>query len=625
MLQRHLLCTIPEANLQLKSNAIHSYGKWAIKQVTKSNFSESLEEIGNRIAESDFVAVSLQMTGAYSSPWQRLRPFDTAGIAYLKARQAAERFQILQFAVCPFSLRATKLIAYPYNFHLFPRDELKIGLPSYSFSCQPSYMISTAREGFDFNACITDGISYLSRANEYAAKDKIRNLSAGSCTVSSAPFRSVADSLFVERIKSRVKHWKNACHDQSKKPEDVLISSLRKLISAIEVHGSRPCLNIDTCSERQVQLVCETLKEFVDVVPLLVPANGSETQTVRAVLTTSQEDKDLFEKELQDMERDHNKRIHGFREVVDLIASSKKPIVSHNSLNDFTAIHSKFLAPLPSTFDEFRHSLGSVFPYIIDVKHLMKKFGSQKNLNNIYVATSYLNSRFFAPVDVEIPQQGTSPDTDRMKSLGHNVIKISELFAKLCFILKVDPKSLEAIEEVNGHFPLPLKCDGSIFNPCSTSYQDFTNDEEVRVRAKRCETVSSKNVVFLWGFQCGISGGQLKSFLYGKHEVFSHEFDVFLVDDSCAVVVFWSSGYSEVLLEAMYDSGSLKDMLSEGIRAAGYDAYVKVCKLGLWKTNLADSFDLALEEESERLLEEAQHAKKLSVIHSDEMINLDDL
>lgn len=44
-----------------------------------------------------------------------------------------------------------------YNFHLFPRDELKMGMPSYSFSCQTSYLTSMARDGFDFNACIYDG------------------------------------------------------------------------------------------------------------------------------------------------------------------------------------------------------------------------------------------------------------------------------------------------------------------------------------------------------------------------------------------------------------------------------------------------------------------------------------
>lgn len=47
-----------------------------------------------------------------------------------------------------------------YNFHLFPRDELNIGMPSYSFSCQVSHLTSMAREGFDFDACIYDGKPY---------------------------------------------------------------------------------------------------------------------------------------------------------------------------------------------------------------------------------------------------------------------------------------------------------------------------------------------------------------------------------------------------------------------------------------------------------------------------------
>ncbi|KAM1004174.1 hypothetical protein ACFX2I_004390 [Malus domestica] len=42
----------------------------------------------------------------------------------------------------------------PYNFVLFPGDVLKMGMPTYSFSVQTSYLTSMAEEGFDFNACI---------------------------------------------------------------------------------------------------------------------------------------------------------------------------------------------------------------------------------------------------------------------------------------------------------------------------------------------------------------------------------------------------------------------------------------------------------------------------------------
>lgn len=39
------------------------------------------------------------------------------------------------------------------------------------------------------------------------------------------------------------------------------------------------------------------------------------------------------QKELQNEEKEHNKRIRGFREVIDLISASQKPVVVHNSLN----------------------------------------------------------------------------------------------------------------------------------------------------------------------------------------------------------------------------------------------------------------------------------------------------
>lgn len=180
MIRRRFLCTSAKVGK-----------KWAVKEVTKLNFLDSVEEFKAHLAGSDFVAVSLQKTGSFSAAWHRALPFDTADTAYYKAKYAAERFQLLQFAACPFTLRASKLTAHPlvhfillypryttthtyiciwcrynvnllgiwcrYNFILFPRDELKLGMPAYSFSVQTSHLTSMAQEGFDFNACIYDG------------------------------------------------------------------------------------------------------------------------------------------------------------------------------------------------------------------------------------------------------------------------------------------------------------------------------------------------------------------------------------------------------------------------------------------------------------------------------------
>ena len=73
---------------------------------------------------------------------------------------------------------------------------------------------------------------------------------------------------------------------------------------------------------------------------------------------------------------------------------------------DFAFIHSKFLSPLPPTVDEFRASLRSIFPSIIDLGHLMKEISPLRSMNGLPAASSFLKNRFFAPVDIDIPLEG---------------------------------------------------------------------------------------------------------------------------------------------------------------------------------------------------------------------------
>ncbi|XP_011089616.1 poly(A)-specific ribonuclease PARN-like isoform X3 [Sesamum indicum] len=586
--------------------------QWPVKQVTKSNFSEALAEIKACILNSDYVAVSFKQTGGHSAPWHKILPIDTAETAYFKAKHAAERFQILQFAVCPFSVKASKLIAHPYNFHLFPRDELKVGMPSYSFSCQSSYLTAMAQEG----------ISYLSKAQESATNVQIGHLSPSSCTVHSSSVHSVADSLFTERIRSRVKNWIRACKD-SNKTEDALISSLRKLISGSEVYGSRPSLNIDVCSECQIKLALETLKEFVDVVPLQLPKRGAGVQAVRAVLTSSQEDKNLLEKELQHMEQEQRERVLGFREVIDLISTSQRPVVVHNSLNDFAFIHSKFLAPLPLTMDEFRSSLHLIFPHILDVNHLMKEIGPFEKMNNMPAAISYLERRFSGSIDMDISSQA---DTDKVNIHGHNVLRVCHLFVKLCSILKISP---EVPEDGQSHLSPSLPRHSNIFNPCSSNSTNPIEDD-VRIWTGNSRTISINNLVFLWGFESGISARSLKDLLCDTHDVFSEEFDVRMLDRTCAVVVFWTPGFAECFLRII-DSGEiistkLTGLISGGLKAAGYETYKRVCESGLRKSDLADCLDQAMDE-TEILSGTVKSQQEQPVIYwnNDEMINLNDL
>ncbi|XVF81297.1 hypothetical protein PTKIN_Ptkin15bG0144100 [Pterospermum kingtungense] len=619
LIGRRLFCT----KICQKNHEQHRL-QWSVKQVTKSNFSDSLLEFKSHLSSSDFVAVSLQNTGSFSAAWHRVSFFDTPETAYLKVRLAAERFQLLQFAVCPFIISGSRVTAHPYNFHLFPRDELNIGMPSYSFLCQSSYLTAMARQGFDFNACIYDGISYLSRAQESVAKVRMGNPVAINHDMepSSSP-PTVADTVFVERVKSRVKHWKKACTDSSsRKTDEALVKSLRKLVLGGEQYGSRPCMTIDVCSERQVQLVSEMLVDFSDdLVALKIPTKGGGTQAVRVVLTSSKEDKSLFERELQKVEEEQNKKIRGFREVIDLISASQKPVVSHNTLNDFPVIHSKFIAPLPLSVDEFLHSLRSVFPHIFDVNHLMKEIGPLENVTSIPAAVSYLKNRFFAPIDMEI-SHGASQDDGKIH--GQNVLRICYFFAKLCSVLKIVPGAIQSSDE---NVTSLLDKYTNVFKSCCRSSQESV-DGAIRIWTKNPRNVSCEDLVFLWGFRDGLSAGMLKSLLQGSHDLFSDEFDVRLVDKSCAIVVFHQTNASQALLDVMSSegiTGSLREFVSEGLRAAGYETYKRACSLGLWETDLACALDKA-SATPDCFSQSGSEAKSSEISWcNDLMINMDDL
>ncbi|XP_039854197.1 poly(A)-specific ribonuclease PARN-like isoform X2 [Panicum virgatum] len=481
------------------------------KQVTRRNFAEAARELGAHLESCDYVAVAAQKTGAPTG-WRRALPVDTAETAYLKAKVAAESFQPLQIAVCPFLLRNSSpstLVAYPYNFHIFPRDELQLGMPSYSFYCQSSYLSTMANAGFDFNMCIYDGISYLSRVQESFARQKI-------CTPHVRPLlplqsTSVADSVFKSRIKSRIMHWRKGYAEPNKKDDGSLVSSLSRLILGGETYGSRPSISIDVCSDHQVQLVLEAVNHISDdLVPLVVPDKVGAARAVCVIFTSSKEDKNLL---LMDIQQSEEEKFCGFREVIDLLSSSQKPIVSYNCLNDLTMMHSKFVAPLPPNMHEFMCSLKMVFSSVVDVSHLWRQIGPLRKAKNIQAALSYLQRQYFVPMEIKIPEQDTA------------------------------------------------------------------------------KVVSTENIVFLWGFR-GKSVKELKSYLPGLHQIFSEDFEVKLLDKTCSALLFRNSGTAmQLLKEISSESPSLNNFFSEGLKAAGFEVYRKVCRLGLWDSELAEALE----------------------------------
>lgn len=105
----------------------------------------------------------------------------------------------------------------------------------------------------------------------------------------------------------------------------------------------------------------QTVSRISDhIVPLLIPDKSGQPRAVHVVLTSSEEDKSilmvvlfgnsliifylyfylrttltapLFQSEIQNLEDEHNLKVRGFREVIDVISSSNKPIIGYNCLH----------------------------------------------------------------------------------------------------------------------------------------------------------------------------------------------------------------------------------------------------------------------------------------------------
>ncbi|XP_057831793.2 poly(A)-specific ribonuclease PARN-like isoform X2 [Cryptomeria japonica] len=489
-----------------------------------------------------------------------------------------------------------------YNFHLFPRDELRVGMPSYSFLCQISLISSMAQKGFDFNSCVYEGISYLSRAQEASLMQQYGSTRMfGAYPASSFQNKSTADINFMERIRFQMQHWIHACSASSNASEGRVVSSIETIALNNEIFGTRPCLRIDATSNHQVQLILEVLRDFTENLVPLSSSNGVGTEKeLKVVFTCSEEDKHHLLSELQ-----HQAEHQGIRDVINTIINSRKTIVGYNCLTDLAIIYSNFIAPLPATVKEFLYSLHGIFPHLLDVSHLLKEAYSKeisptKKAKNLQAALLHLNKQFFLPMNLEVPLEFKCYGYRGPESHGYTALRLTYLFAKVCRLLKINSSNgttdgwLEALVDYAG-----------ILYRSGTCLNKSKNEGEVVKLMGDSSYLKTSNIIFIWGFKIGSSSRILLEMLCNIHKVCEKGVKVQLVDESCAYVRFKKSRYAEIFLQDVQSgtnisgfakSKPLEEITKMGLKAVRYDVYEKLCKSSIWKSNLADSFKLFMSE-----------------------------
>ncbi|KAE9598547.1 hypothetical protein Lal_00021071 [Lupinus albus] len=619
------------------SAASESGPAFPVKTVTTANFEATLSELRHHVRASDFVAIDLEMTGVTSTPWRESFAFDRSDVRYLKVRDSAQKFAVVQFGVCPFRWDPSNrsFIAYPHNFYIFPRQE-HAGLgPSFEFLCQTTSIDFLAKYQFDFNACIHEGISYLSREQEKEAMASLNSTYASEWSdvyklknSRDIPLVSMADILFTERMKNRFSKWRDGLlQEKYQENQTQGISEDSKQQLQVFFFKMHPALRLNGFTSHQLKLIQLVIrKHFKDLSYVCVNSEDSDIQQI-VVYTDSKDELNLLLKEVKEENcRAAEMKIQaavGFRHVIDLLSAEQKLIVGHNCFLDISHVYSKFIGPLPVTPEEFVTSVNKYFPHIVDTKILfntnlilqerMKRSG--KSLASAFslfcpqIAAGSQSTDLGSPchikVDVEVDDSRSSSWNPGVKhEAGYDAFMTGCIFAQLCSDLGVDFKLHESSQQLAlneklqkyvNHLYLSWLHGDIIDLSTGVKVADSSPSQSLK---RRYPKIVFENIAIVWGFPSTLKASEVReciSEVFGSTSVVS----VYHLDMTAVFVQFSKT-------ELVSDFLLLKDTLerSDGpiavlhplakllqggnTCAANYDTYKEICSSPLSESLFAD-------------------------------------
>jgi len=311
--------------------------------VTKDNFSVSfacVEETINYWA--DFCSIDLELSGVESCA-SKNHYLDTINERYKRILAHAPEFIIIQFGICAFRLDpiTNSYLARPFNFNLFPHTFRSIDK---RFVCQASSLQFLAKNKFDFNKFVYQGIPYLSKSQEDILRKRGPPVPQSHATV--LPLNE-SDVTFLATIWEVLDNWQHE--------------------GTTETSISLP---ISSAFQRKL-LYQEVPKRYPNYVIETVDAIGCKHLRISVADKSSAKER---------MDQDLEQNI-GFRRVIDVLTSARKPIIGHNIFLDLIHLYSQFYAPLPDSSEAFKVKIAQLFPTLIDTKLMASKVPSLQTTN----------------------------------------------------------------------------------------------------------------------------------------------------------------------------------------------------------------------------------------------------
>ncbi|KAF9397438.1 hypothetical protein BGX21_008867, partial [Mortierella sp. AD011] len=310
-------------------------------EILRENFHAELPYIKEAIEECEFIAIDAEFSGLHTEPNRRTQK-TTLEQGYEELRKSASQFLTVQIGISTFKFdpRNGDYVAKPFNFFVFPTTVAGYSPQGRCFLAEASSLDFLAKNRFDFNKWIYNGVQYMTKDEEESYR------------------------------KERMKYLNNEYDDIAIDPvhEEWLNDAIERIAAWKENPDAINFINIQTANNYQKRLIHQEVRRLWGT-ELHAQGAVSFITITKAVKTTEKVSNDIRNQKQAGIQRDIKNSI-GFRGVIDLLSTCGKPIVGHNIVVDLAYILSQFVGPLPPTIEGYKRMIHETFPTVIDTKYV---------------------------------------------------------------------------------------------------------------------------------------------------------------------------------------------------------------------------------------------------------------
>ncbi|KAL8623603.1 hypothetical protein ACOMHN_037690 [Nucella lapillus] len=394
-------------------------------EITKSNFTEKLDDVAEAISQASFLAIDGEFTGLDKPGYSHTNPFDTPQERYMKLRKGSLDFLLVQVGVCAFKFQeeTQSYEARPFNFYVFPRPYTRQA-PDRRFLCQSSSIEFLVQQGFDFNKLFYEGIPYLTPAQEDGLKEclnlKHQMFAKFSSPAFTSPVSGEGPGKGPIQIPEEQKEFvANTCDKVSKFIDD----------------STENVLSLPPCNGFQRKLTFQSIRAKFSSVHLETKTGEKKERFIVVTKVANDEELKKKEKDKQNAEIMELEEAVGFTKVMRLIAQSGKPVVGHNMMLDVMHLLNHFCFPLPQELEEFKAMVRSSLPRLFDTKHIASTHPFRDLIPYTVLGNlqQTLEKEPFTPAKVELPEEFLryKDATDKYHEAGYDAYVTGSIFATL--------------------------------------------------------------------------------------------------------------------------------------------------------------------------------------------------